>query len=421
MFGRIWLSRELEDDLDALCRLGGRFAGTPSELRARELLKERLALIAGRPARGHTFPYDGWVRGPSSVRLSEAGSQGLECTSLVQSPPTPPGGLEVEVLDLGRGTAEDFAAVRDEIAGRAVLVRHEFPFTTGHTHRRRKYVWAREAGAAAFLIANNIPSIGPVTGSSGQGEPSDNPALGLSYEAGEALARATGRVRPRITLEIESRREAWTVENPYVEIPGRADEWVTLCAHLDGHDLAESALDNGSGVVTVLEVARRLAPLVPGWRRGLRVMFFTVEEWGLVGSRVYADGLSRAEREKIAMVINLDTVVGHPKLYALTSGREDVERFVRAVAAENGVAITPIRPVLQNSDHWSFSQAGIPSFRLIAGYGDPSSLSRYLLTRADTRDKVDPGQLRVAAMTTALLVARACTEDAPPARYRPRQ
>jgi predicted dehydrogenase len=63
----------------------------------------------------------------------------------------------------------DFAAVRDEIPGRAVLVRHEFAFTTAHTHRRRKYEWARDAGAGAFLIANNLPGCGVVSGSSGSG------------------------------------------------------------------------------------------------------------------------------------------------------------------------------------------------------------------------------------------------------------
>jgi aminopeptidase YwaD len=43
-----------------------------------------------------------------------------------------------EVVDLGRGTPEEFAAQRAEIAGRFVLVRHELMFAAGTIHRRRK-------------------------------------------------------------------------------------------------------------------------------------------------------------------------------------------------------------------------------------------------------------------------------------------
>src|SRR5690606_18670487 len=152
----------------------------------------------------------------------------LPSTALVMSPATPPGGLELELVDVGRGTAEDFATVRDAVQGRAVLVRHEFPFSTGHVHRRRKYQWATDLGAAAFVIANNNPGIGPVSGSSGNGEPDDIPAVGVSYEAGELLARGGAGRYPRIRLEIASRRETWRPENLFAEIPGQTDEWIIL-------------------------------------------------------------------------------------------------------------------------------------------------------------------------------------------------
>src|SRR5699024_6201595 len=117
-------------------------------------------------------------------------------------------------------------------------------------------------------------------------------------------------------------------ENLILEIPGRTDKWIVLCAHYDGHRLAESAMDNGSGVAAVLEVARRIAPHAESMEFGLRVMLFTFEEWGLAGSKQYVDKLSDSERDKISAVVNLDTIVGHDKLCALTSESQELETFL---------------------------------------------------------------------------------------------
>src|SRR3546814_3764481 len=56
--------------------------------------------------------------------------------------------LVAPVLDLGQGRADDFARAGDQVRGKLVLVRHEYPFTPQHVHRRRKYDMAVQAGAA---------------------------------------------------------------------------------------------------------------------------------------------------------------------------------------------------------------------------------------------------------------------------------
>ena len=413
---RIWRSAELLSDFEEICACGGRFGGSASEQRACAFLTERLRRTAD-VVRAHAFPYPGWARTASRVQLVEPAPPDLPSTSLVLSPPTPAGGIELGVVDVGRGTAEEFRAHRDEIRGRAVLVPHEFPFSLSHIHRRRKYGWAKTAGAAAFLISNNLPGGGVVTGSSGRGDPEDIPAVGLSYEGGARVRRAAERGAARVRLDVQTSRPTGTASNLIAEIPGTTDEWVVLCAHYDGHDLGESAMDNASGTAVALEVLRAVAAEDRGFRRGLRVIFFTVEEWALIGSSVYVSGLSDAERRKIALAINLDTVAGGRGLSALTSGMPGVAQFVRTATETCGIPVTPVPPLQANSDHYNFFLHGIPSFRLIAGYEDPSSLTRFLLTPADTRDKVSAGELRVAAMTTAELVVRACTHDGPIAAH----
>ena len=417
VFKDIWELSDVDDDLRALCDCGGRLAGSLGESQARDFLIDRLSEIA--PVTQDKWEFDGWRPGETSIEMIDAPHIRLESTSLVMSPPTPTDGLALELIDLGRGTPEDFAAAGDRVKGRAVLVQHEFPFSTGHVHRREKYLQSREAGAATFIIANNVPDIGPVTGGTGEGIPEDIPSIGVSRETGDQLRQAAAVGDPVVRIRVGAKQESWQPCNISAEVPGASDEWIVLCAHYDGHDLAESAMDNGSGVVVALEAARRLAPLANHFNFGLRVMFFTVEEWGLQGSKRYVHNLSDEERAKIALVINLDTVVGHERLCALTSGLDDVEAFVKKVSASNGTPISVIRPVLANSDHFNFVRAGVPALRLIAGYEEPiKSNTRYLLTPGDTRSRVDPGQLRIAAFTVARLVWEACTSDVRPARYR---
>ncbi|MGH7716431.1 MAG: M28 family peptidase, partial [Vulcanimicrobiaceae bacterium] len=414
-FERAFSLEELRSDLNALCDFGGRFAGTESELSARQFVEVRLHEVGAGRSRSVDYPYSGWERGASSVELGDGTP--IESTSLVLSPSTAPEGLELELIDLGRGTSDDFIRERERLRGRAVLVRHEFPFTVHHVHRRRKYDWAKRGGAAAFCIANYLPEVGVVSGSSGRGDSDDIPAVGLSYEGGATIAASASGGLTRIRLRVEGRRVPMQGRHVVYEIPGQTDEWVVVCAHLDGHHLAESALDNATGAASVLEIGRRLGPLAGSLRRGLRLMLFTFEEWGLYGSSRYVGELSQSEREKIALVVNLDTIVGSDRLSALISEMEDVGRFVERHTRNAPIPVDIIRPVMGNSDHYNFFLGGIPSFRLIAGYEDPGAQTRFLLTPADTRARIDVERLLVAAQMAGRIAYEACASEQPIAAH----
>lgn len=407
ILGAIWTGNSLTRDFNAICDFGGRLAGSPSEFAAQAYLDERLNEIPGTRA-DYSFEYSGMAPGEATLALSASGDENsvLDVVALPGTPPLP--ARVLEVMDLGMGTEMDFEAAGQDIVGKAVMVRHEYPFSTGHTHRRYKYDWACRAGAAAFLIANNNPMGGVVTGGSGTGSSQDIPAVGISYSAAEAIRRAVSAGRGRISLSVDSRRDSWTARNLILDVPGGSDDRVVLCAHIDGHNLAESAMDNATGLATVLEVGRRLAPIVSSLGCGLTLAMFTVEEWGLEGSRRYVQQMSAAERARIRAAIALDSITGHPRLAALTGGDSRIERLLVSCAESTGVPIDVVRPKLANSDHYSFQEAGIPAMRLIAGYGREESLTRYLLTPADNRSMVEPSQLKAAALATATLVYEAC-------------
>lgn len=396
----------LQEEFDALCDFGGRLAGTKAEADAMAYVAERGAQATGVPAQAVPVAYGGWTAGAASLDFAD-GSTAL-CHPLVRSRPTPAEGLEAEVIDLGRGTPEEFEAHRAEIAGRIVLVRHELMFVAGTIHRRRKYNMAVEMGAVGFLIAGPVAG-GAVAGSSGRaGDEPGIPAAGVSPETAARLAR-TAAGWPKVRFHLDAQDRPGETSTLLFDLPGQGRDLVVLSAHVDGHDINESALDNASGVAVALAVMRAVAPHVAGFQRGVRLAFFSAEEWALTGSAQYVAGLSPQKRDRIALDINLDTVVGGARHAALTSGYGALEPFLLRAAEEAGHKLRCVRPFLQNSDHANFAAAGIPAFRLVAGYDEPNAAVRFVLTPEDRRDKVQPGELpRAAALTAALLVA-ACT------------
>jgi acetylornithine deacetylase/succinyl-diaminopimelate desuccinylase-like protein len=96
----------------------------------------------------------------------------------------------------------------------------------------------------------------------------------------------------------------------------RPDEFVLVGAHYDSRNAqfadargpAPGANDNASGTAALLELARLLAVDPPG--RSVRLVAFSGEEQGLIGSRSYAK-TCRDETIPICLMINLD-MIGHP-------------------------------------------------------------------------------------------------------------
>ena len=92
------------------------------------------------------------------------------------------------------------------------------------------------------------------------------------HAAPETAARLARRAEgwSSVTMIIETEESPAETETLVYDYPGQTDQWVVLSAHVDGHDLAESAMDNGTGLAAVLAVTRALSPEAAGFQRGLR-------------------------------------------------------------------------------------------------------------------------------------------------------
>lgn len=97
------------------------------------------------------------------------------------------------------------------------------------------------------------------------------------------------------------------VYNVVADIPGAElpDEYVIIGAHLDSHDGATGATDNGAGVAAAMEAARLLVDTGIRPRRTIRFILFGGEEVGMLGSRAYVTDHSD-QMDKISAMFNMD-------------------------------------------------------------------------------------------------------------------
>ncbi len=151
---------------------------------------------------------------------------------------------------------------------------------------------ARQGIPAVTLTANNTSGI---------------PVLGTTYALGAQLAGTPGL---RMRVFANTFRQILPTSNVLAEKKGKNDNNVVMAgAHLDSVLDGPGINDNGSGSAALLEAAEQLANIKP--QNTMRFAWWGAEESGLVGSTNYVNGLSQAEKDRIALYLNFD-MVGSP-------------------------------------------------------------------------------------------------------------
>jgi Zn-dependent M28 family amino/carboxypeptidase len=405
-----------------LCHLGTRFPGTPGESPAREFvvseLKGRGFAVAEEP-----FEHLGWKRGPTVVEVLDPLRQEFDAFALAGCPATPDSGIEAELVDVGDGSPVEFEALRSEIEGKVVLSSSLSPskrcVPKGQCHRRTKYGRAVAGGAAAFLFSNSQPGMLSQAGSLRQNRLGEIPAVALSYEQGEFLRHLlrNGAARsgnPAVKARVSTRCETLTNRSANItaELPGKSsDQVVLIAAHYDCHDNSPGALDNASGVISLLEIARVLADSDVELEKTVRFVFTGVEELACVGSSFYVIDHSE-ELDNIHLMINVDSPASPGGKTFDTGGFEDTERFVRSAGEEMGYPMAQTPPAF-GADALPFIYCGVPTASLTRDPGSATEDRGWGHTSADTPDKITPADLVSSALLIGKFLVRAAEHSGP--------
>jgi hypothetical protein len=303
------ISRKSRDDGN---KYWGRIAGTKYEAMTADLLEAKFRKLGmvdiNRPEFAlppQWFPTDWNV-------TASGGGQTLTFSTArpaLGSAATPPSGLDLDAVWVGLGTAADFAG-RDVRGKAAVIHTMLSPGQMGQSALfEAAFKRANEAGAAAIVAIWGYYDNMAAWQGLGGGFSSNGfvPGFFLGFEDGKKLRNliGAGPVKLKLKLQAESRPNLKSV-SIYGTLPGTTDENILVMAHMDGW--FDAALDNASGLSTMLTLAEHFAQIPKEKRR--RNMIFIGTAGHHVGSpnAIYLRDKRADLLAKTALMINCEHV-----------------------------------------------------------------------------------------------------------------
>lgn len=278
---------------------------------------------------------------------------------------------------------------------------------------------------AEKLFAGSGHSFAEVLKLAGEGKPLPVFPLPLSVKAKIKVERSMG----------ESQNVAGILPGTDPELK---NQYVVLSAHLDhlgvgepvnGDRIYNGAMDDASGVASLLEIAESLHKSKTALRRSLLFVAVTGEDKGLLGSKYFA-AHPTVNRKAMVADINMDMYLPIVPLRMITVyglNESDLGADIRAVAESRGVRIQddpePERNLFIRSDQYNFIRKGIPALFFKVGYDKGSReeqiakqwlKERYHAPSDDARQPVD---LECAAAYNRIMQAlaeRVANRAAPP-------
>lgn len=189
-----------------------------------------------------------------------------------------------------------------------------------------------------------------------------------------------------LTIKVEARlRQHYPTQNIVGYVPGRiqADSFMVVTAHYDhlgrmgSSTYFPGANDNASGTAMLLELAAHYTQPKNQPAYSLVFLAFGAEEAGLLGSRYFVEH-PPVPLDRIHFLLNLDLLGTGDEGATVVNGREFPAQFQllqRLNASQQALKNLAARGKAANSDHFPFSERGVPAFFLytrggIAAYHD---------------------------------------------------
>lgn len=363
---------ELMPNLEELCDdIGPRLTGSAQLRTAQAWAMKKLRSYGA--VNVHLEAYElgkPWKRGRASARLLNANGTTLHIVQ--QAWTTGTGGIvRAEVAALDAGTLDEFRAAAAALKGKIVLL-VSAPKPTAEQQRN---IGQYRADVQQAIRAAQFAAVLSISGKDGHlhdmwGGPGfrfERSAGIITRDSANLLRRLLARgVVPMLEMELSGGFGPKPVQafNVVADLPGTdgSGEMVILGAHQDSWDLSSGATDNGAGTVVMMEVLRAMHASGLRPKRTLRVVLFSGEEQGLLGSKAYLAG-HMAERDKIQAVLVQDAgsgrIIGFPDMKV----EAWYAALTRALAPAAGLGAMDVSYAVSNgSDHAPFFDEGIPAF-----------------------------------------------------------
>lgn len=388
-------------------RYGPRMAGTESAACVEELTALLFRSYGYDNVFFQPFTFNQWQRGTARLRIDTSGIfADFPALALAY---TPSANVSAPVVDAGNGMPDDYAGI--DVAGKIVLIHLGLlPDTPPHirnVHRAQKLSLAIAQGAVGCIAVNPVPGNLPTTGNSTlDGGMIKIPAVSISYEQGAALRSCLSRKKCTARLNTKNTCTPANARNIVARLEGYEfpDETIVVGAHLDSWDISPGALDNASGAVSVLDIARIFKTLDLKVRRSIDFVLFMAEEQGHYGSELYVrEAKHRNQLEGIRYMFNHDMTVNTYGFNLM--GRYESEDLIREIGTiisrtDSSFTNTIAHFTYLGSDHAPFLMEGISTFTPLCRYQPYHTYH----TSADTQQYITPEMINSNIRTSAKMI-----------------
>ena len=191
----------------------------------------------------------------------------------------------------------------------------------------------------------------------------------------ELLQKTVGKTTKKLKYKAESKLiPDYHTQNVIGFVPGKLhpDSFLVITAHydhlgrIDGNTYFPGANDNASGTSLLLELAHHFSKPENQPDYSIALMAFGAEEAGLVGSRYYVENPLFPLRQ-IKFLVNLDLTGTGDAGLMVVNGRIHEKEFAQLQQLNKQKNYFPeikSRGKAANSDHYPFSEKGVPAFFL---------------------------------------------------------
>ena len=410
---------EVVGRVEQLCdTIGPRLTGSESLRRAQAWAMAEMRRLGA--VNVHEEAYDfglAWTRGLDTARLLTHSGIRFRVDQSAWTKATP-GPVQGELMLLDARNLEELKAYRGQLRGKILLrsnpadKRPPLPRRGGDmgafmAEQNAMTQFLLDEGALASLqMSGRKNGLGFTSGGAGR-DPKrlTLPSATVPQEPYKMLLRLVARKEPvRLELSLGGTFSAKPVQahNVVGEIPGtdKAGEVVILGGHLDSWDLGTGATDNATGAAVCLEALRALQATGLRPRRTIRVVLWSGEEQGLLGSRAYVEA-HKAELDAIQAVIVHDMGTGMVRGFDLQARENCRGLMAQAIAPLNDLGVRELTlQVMNGTDHASFDRAGVPAFAAIQDAVDYFEGTHH--SQMDYPDHVQPDQLVQGAQAMAV-------------------
>lgn len=469
--------------------LGPRLSGSPAMKRANEWTRDRLAEWGLERARIEPFEFgSGWSYSRAEVRMLAPSVVPLPALPKAWTPGTS-GTVRGAVARVDLATEADLEAQKGKLAGKIVLLDSGRPdaeaenrpgpirtddferfdddklgdlvdFDVREPRRETFRERARKRHAfgpklAEYLVAEGVLATvelssrdfgilrgGGESANRDRSRPRGVAGVYLGREAYQRILRLLEQKREvelELTVEASFHDDGTGAFNTLAEIPGRdrRSEIVLVGAHLDSWHGGTGATDNAAGAAVVMEAARILRAIGAQPRRTIRVILWSGEEQGLVGSRAYvrehvADRPDPTDPEELALPHGLRRETWpirprgeHGRISAYFNLDNGGGR-IRGIYTQGNVAVAPLfrdwltpladlgattvtNESTRSTDHVPFDAVGVPAFQFIQ---DPLDyFPRTHHTNLDTYERLRREDLVQASIVLATFLLETANRD----------